>query len=140
MTGQNVEDIKSVILLGARLQNLCEGFDDTNKSAVITSKMKILLAISAHESASPSVIKNEVCLAKSNVAYLCNSLLADGYITKTKGTFDTREISYALTEKGSEHMNDFLSKAKKNFECELAYKNNMKEINQAVVDLLELVK
>lgn len=139
MAVQNIDEIKSVILLGVRLQNLCEGFDETNKSAVITSKIKILLTIAAHGHASPTVIKNGACLAKSNVTYICNQLLSDGYITKTKDTFDTREITYALTEKGEEHLNVFLSKAKKNFEGEIAYKNNMKEINQAVEHLLDLI-
>ena len=132
--------IENVIYLITRLQNLCEGFDETNKNAIITSKVKILLAISQSKVATPSYLKNEVRLAKSNIALLCNNLVNDGYIQKTRDKFDTREIVYSLTEKGNEYLNDFLSRAKKNFNMELAYKHNINEINTGLENIVDLVK
>lgn len=140
MANSNNENIKSILLLVLKLQNLCEGFDETNKSAIITSKIKILLAVSEHGKAvSPGVIKTKVGLAKSNVTLACGKLVEEGLITKSHDNFDTREIVYSITDAGREYLNDFLTIAKKNFEGQLAYKNNMKEIKQAVDELLGLV-
>lgn len=132
--------IKNILSLAIRLENLCEGFDETNKSAVLTSKVKVLLEISKENSVTPNTIKSNIGLAKSNIAIMCNALVEEGLIHKNKDSADTREISYSITEKGLDELDKFLLKAKKNFEGRLAYKNNMKQIDEAVEDLLSLVK
>ena len=132
--------IKNVLNLVTRLQSLCEGFDDTNKSAIITSRFKILLELSEKQNVSPNVLKINIGLAKSNLAILCNSLVKDGLIQKTKDEFDSRSIFYNITESGSQFLNSVLAQMKKNFEGELAYKNNLRQINSSVEDLLDLVK
>ena len=137
---KDLQDTKNIISLIARLQNLCEGFDETNKSAVITSKIKILLELSKSEKVSPNQLKQKVGLAKSNITILCGKLISDGLMTKTRDTFDTREIYYSITDTGTEYLEKFLRKAKKNFESELAYKNNIKQANLAINDLLNLVE
>ena len=139
MSVKNLDDIKSIVMLSSKLQNLFEGFDETNKSAMMTSKVKILLEVSQTEKISPSALKNKVGLAKSNIAILCNKLQNDGLIDKHRDGFDTREIYYSITEDGKKFLSDFLKKAKKNFEGELAYKNNMEQINMQVKDLLNLI-
>ena len=134
------EFAKNVVSLISRLQNLCEGFDETNKSAVITSKVKILLELSKAQSVTPSIIKHNIGLAKSNVAIICNRLIEEGLVLKSKDSLDTREISYSITEAGKKFLEEFLLKTKRNFESELAYKNNIKQIDAAVNDLLGLVE
>ena len=128
MKNNNLDGIKSVLMLTSKLQNLCEGFDETNKSAVFSAKIKILLEISSSEKATPSFLKSQVGLAKSNIAIMCNKLI------------NTREITYKMTEKGDEYLNNFLIVSKKNFERQLAYKNNTNEINKQVEILLDMVK
>jgi len=137
---ENYEKIKDVLSLTIRLENLCEGFDDTNKSAVLTSKIKVLLVLSKVEFATPNTLMINVGLAKSNLAILCNKLVKDELIVKTKDSFDAREIAFSITNEGKKVLNYYLAKAKKNFESQLAYKNNIKQVNQSVSDLLELVK
>ncbi len=139
MANNNLNDIKSVILLASRLQNLFEGFDETNKSAVLTSKVKILIQASIKDRVSPSLLKRTVGLAKSNIALLCGKLQKEGLIEKYRDAFDTREISYGITDAGRDYLNDFLTKAKKNFEGELAYKNNIEQINKQVKALFEMI-
>lgn len=134
------QKIKNILSLAIRLENLCEGFDETNKSAVLTSRIKVLLEISKAESVTPNILKTNVGLAKSNIAILCNALTKESLIKKNKDSADTREISYSITEKGLDELDKFLSKAKKNFEGRLAYKNNMKQIDESVENLLQLVK
>ena len=134
------QKIKNILSLAIRLENLCEGFDETNKSAVLTSKIKVLLEISKADSVTPNILKTNVGLAKSNIAILCNALTKESLIKKNKDSADTREITYSITEKGLDELDKFLSKAKKNFEGRLAYKNNMKQIDESVENLLGLVK
>ncbi len=136
----NRDFAKNVVSLIARLQNLCEGFDDTNKSAVITAKVKILLELSKADSVTPTVLKRSVGLAKSNVALICGKLIEEGLVSKSKDSFDTREIFYSITDKGKKCLDEFLTKAQRNFESELAYKNNIKQIDAAINDLLQLVE
>ena len=136
----NLQNIKQVVSLISRLQLLCEGFDKSNKSTVITSKIKILLEISCQKDLAPNILKSKVGLAKSNLAILCNQLIKEDLITKTKDKIDNRAICYNITESGQNWLDDKLVELKKNFENELAYKNNMRQVETLISDLLELVK
>ena len=136
---QNNDYIKNILDLAIRLQNLCEGFDKTSKSAVLTSKIKILLVLSKYVETTPSVIQENVGLAKSNITIMCNSLIKEGYVTKVRDSFDTREIFLQLTDQGKKYLDEFLFKANKNFTSELAYKNNETQIRDAVANLLSLI-
>ena len=137
---EDLESISKILSLAIRLENLCEGFDETNKSAVLTSKAKIMFELSKRDFVSPSILKNNVGLAKSNIALLCKSLANEGLIQKKKDKFDTREVMYSLTDSGREYITDYLKKVKKNFAGQLAYKDNMEQIDKSVQDLFELVK
>lgn len=136
----DLQGIKDIVGLIARLEVLCEGFDDLNKTAVLTSKVKVLLEVSNQNNVSPNKLKTKIGLAKSNLTLLCNSLVKDGLITKDRDEFDNRAIFYNITEKGKDYLNVILDKMKKNFEGELAYKNNIKQVDVAVKNLNELVK
>lgn len=135
----DLQGIKDILILISRLQVLAEGFDDLNKTSVLTIKIKVLLEISNYDKISPNKLKNKVGLAKSNLALLCNSLINDGYVTKQKDNFDNRSIFYQITPKGSEFLNKTLLQMKKNFEGELAYKNNQKQVEHTVKNLLNLI-
>ena len=135
----DLQGIKDIVALISRLQILVEGFDDLNKTSVLTSKVKVLLEIGNNGNLSPNKLKSKVGLAKSNLTLLCNSLIKDGLICKEKDKFDNRSIFYNLTKKGQSYLNEVLSQMKKNFEGELAYKNNQKQIDHAVKGLLSLI-
>ena len=136
----DLQGIKEIVGLVSRMQILCEGFDDLNKNSVLTSKVKVLLEVSDKKDVSPNKLKSAVGLAKSNLTLLCNSLIKDDLLTKTRDKFDSRAICYNITQKGQEYLNSVLSQMKKNFEGELAYKNNIKQIETAVKNLQELIK
>ena len=140
MDNKQIAEIKTLAYLAGRIQLLCEGFDDTNKNAVMTTKFKILLELSFADKLTPVALKNSVGLAKSNVAGICNKLLADGLIEKIKDSFDNRAIFYAITEKGRQELESQLEKMNKNIRGELAYKNNFDKIAKTATELLQLVK
>ena len=140
MEKESLDSIKVLASLVNRLQLLCEGFDETNKNAVMTAKFKVLLELSFAEKLTPSKLKQSVGLAKSNVAGLCNKLLEEGLIEKTRDTFDNRAIFYMLTQKGKNELENDLQKMEKNIKNELEYKNNFDKIEKISKELFELVK
>ena len=140
MEYENFEDVKLLACLVGRLELLLEGFDESNKNALVSSRFKILLQLSFAEKLTPSQIKQSVGLAKSNVAILCNKLLEDGLIQKIRDSFDNRAIFYSITEMGKTELNEILKQMNKNIKGELAYKNNFEKINKVATELFELVK
>ena len=137
---KQVDGIKNIVNLIIGLTNLCEGFDDVNKSCTINAKLKVLMEISNQDKSSPSVLKEKVCLAKGNLATLCKSLIEEKLITKIKDDFDSRVIFYQITNSGLEYVEKELLKMDFNFKNQLAFKNNFKEINNAVNTLNQLIK
>ena len=127
-------------MLVNRLGLLCEGFDEVNKNAVMTAKFKVLLILSQEEKVAPTVLKQSVWLAKSNVALLCNKLRDEGLIEKYKDSFDNRAIYYSITDAGLAELNKNLAQMNKNFKNELEYKNNLDEVSKISKKLWELVK
>ena len=136
---ENFDKIKEILALAVRLENLCEGFDVTTKSAALTSKIKVLLELSHADCVPPSTLQLKVGLAKSNLAILCNKLIEEKLVEKKRDELDGREISYSITEDGKKVLGSYLKKAQKNFERQLAYKNNMKQIDESVKGLSELL-
>ena len=140
MEGQDFEEIKTIASLAMRLQNLCEGFDETSKNAIISAKFKVLLELSKKDKLSPAEIKQNLGLAKSNVSNLCGRLVEDGEIAKSKEKFDNRTIFYSITPLGEAELADMLDKMQKNFKTELEYKNNFPKIVKSARELADLVK
>ena len=140
MEGKNFEEIKTIVSLAMRLQSLCEGFDETNKNAIISAKFKVLLELSKRDKLSPAEIKQSLGLAKSNVSNLCGKLVESGEIAKSKEKFDNRVIFYSITPLGEAELADMLDKMQKNFKTELEYKNNFPKIVKSARELADLVK
>ena len=76
--------IKNVLNLVTRLQSLCEGFDDTNKSAIITSKFKILLELSEKQNVSPNVLKLTLDLQRAIWQFCAIHLLRTALFKRQK--------------------------------------------------------
>lgn len=136
---ENNKIVKNIINVCTRLENLCEGFDISSKSALISSKLKVLLAIQDENKISPSMLIEKVGLAKSNIALLCKNLISENLIKSEKDGFDSRIIFYSITEKGNNFLDETLNKMAFNFNREIAYKNNIKEIEQSLLNLKNLI-
>lgn len=65
----------------------------------VTLRTKILFLLSAG-SRTPIELIEKLCMVKSNLAILCNKMIADGVIAKSKHSDDKRVISYSITDKG----------------------------------------
>lgn len=136
---EKIENIREIVKLACRLTDLCEGFDDCNKSIVMCTKFRVLLAIDDKQKISPSELKMKVAIAKSNLAILCKKLIESEEIEKIKDCFDSRCVFYKLTEKGKKWLNDALIKMGENFNRELGYKDNLECVDKTVAKLNELL-
>ena len=108
------KNIKKLAILIAKLQLLCEGFNENNKDVLFDTKFKILLHLSCVENISPSILKIKVGLAKGNLTAVCNDLMNKGLVEKTRDNFDNRSIFYSITTKGQDELNSVLNKMEKN--------------------------
>ena len=133
------ELVKNIVSVCTRLENLCEGFDVDSKSTLISSKFKVMLALSEQDNISPSMLIDKLGLAKSNLALLCKSMITEGLIEKRKDDFDSRVIFYTLTDFGKQKLNATLCKMADNFTTQLAYKNKFKEIEVLMTNLKDLI-
>ncbi len=84
---------------------MCEG-KDKNKKSTISLKTKILFLIA--EGCSPREIVNELMIAKTNLALITKDMANEGLIEKNKTSLDRREVSYSITEKGQDYLNERL--------------------------------
>ena len=133
------ELVKNIVSVCTRLENLCEGFDVDSKSTLISSKFKVMLALSEQDNISPSMLIDKLGLAKSNLALLGKSMITEGLIEKRKDDFDSRVIFYTLTDFGKQKLNATLCKMADNFTKQLAYKNKFKEIEVLMTSLKDLI-
>lgn len=136
---EKIELISTIVNVCTRLENLCEGFDVDSKSALISSKFKVLLALNEQNNVSPSMLIDKLGLAKSNLALLCKSMIAEGLIEKRKDEFDNRVIFYTLTTQGKQVLDGSLNTMAENFTKQLAYKNKFKEIEVLLTNLKDLI-
>lgn len=133
------ELVKLIVSTCSRLENLCEGFDVSSKSTLISSKFKVLLALSEKPKTSPSMLIDRLGLAKSNLALLCKSMISEGLIKKSKDEFDSRVVFYSLTDQGKQYLDNSLGLMAENFSKQLAYKNRFKEIEALLINLKDMI-
>jgi len=94
----------SIINFQQNIQKMCKNKAKTLGKEVFSLKFKILLLIFTTKSISPTKIKDELFLAKSNVAMFCKSLLKEGKIEFVDDKKDHRAISYNLTKTGEKYV------------------------------------
>lgn len=83
---------------------------------IFSLKFKILLLIFTHKSISPSQIKYEMSIAKSNVAMFCKTLIKEEKIEYIEDKKDRRAIRYNLTKSGEQYVKSRLYEFSKIFE------------------------
>jgi len=134
-----MEDSKSLYALMLNLKKICEGTqNDSFNKEIFSVKFKILFLIYNYGQVSPSVLVEDLNMAKSNVALFCKQLLADQLIIGTADRFDHRIVYYSLTKKGQKQVENNLNCLQEHLECcfsQMGLKNiskNVKNINQNI--------
>lgn len=93
-----------------KLQNLCKNEERNLAKEIFSLKFKILLLLFSQKEVSPTTIKNEFLLAKSNVTKFCKMLLNERKIAFHEDKKDRRAIYYSLTKSGEKHVINSLAK------------------------------
>ena len=113
-----MEDSKNLYSLILNLKKICENTDNSEFNKQIFSvKFKILFLIYSYGQVSPSVLVEELNMAKSNVALFCKQLLAEQFILGTADKFDHRIVYYSLTKKGQKQVETNLNCLQTHLEC-----------------------
>ena len=92
------------------IENICKENDIKLWKQIYSIKFEILCIIYTSKSISPSILVEELNIAKSNIANACKNLEKEGKITHTNDKSDHRIIYYELTSIGENYLQDCLKK------------------------------
>ena len=121
--------------LNTRRVCMCEG--EKNKKSTITLKTKVLFLIA--QGLSTRDIIWSLAIAKTNLALLTSSLSDEGLIVKKQKANDKREKSYALTEKGKQHLASVREKINLAFKTVITNDEEFENAEQKINDVLDLM-
>ncbi len=124
--------------LNTRRVCMCEG--EKNKKSTITLKTKVLFLIAQGNGTKDIILS--LGIAKTNLALLTSSLSDEGLIVKKQKIDDKREKSYALTEKGKQHLANVREKINLAFKTVITTDEEFEEAEQkidAVLDLMSFI-
>lgn len=129
----------SLIELRIALTTCCDGFsvENSNKDILLSSRIKVLHLLSIKDMM-PSELIEALGIAKSNLANLSKSLIAEGVIDSYKSMGNYRNIFYRITDKGLNELNAYKVSLYKVFGEK--YKDNLDEIKGHIDQILEILK
>lgn len=133
------ESCINIINFQQSVQNLCKSKAKTLEKEIFSLKFKILLLIFTAKNISPTKIKDELFLAKSNVAMFCKNLVNDRKVEFLEDKKDHRAISYNLTKSGEKYVASRLKEFSKIFEEQYTASSLMK-IEKNINNLCESLK
>ncbi|MBE5732628.1 MAG: hypothetical protein E7353_06265 [Clostridiales bacterium] len=124
--------------LNTRRVCMCEG--EKNKKSTITLKTKVLFLIAQGNGTKDIILS--LGIAKTNLALLTSSLSDEGLIVKKQKADDKREKSYALTEKGKQHLASVRERINLAFKTVITNDEEFEDAEQkidAVLDLMSFI-
>ena len=130
-----------MIVLRLELEKITDGFDaeDANKKSNLTLKMKTLFLLSLHKELTPTMLIENLGLAKSNLTILCRSLLEEGLVTVRKSETDKRTITYILTNKGEKQLKNYLNQIKIDNINLFKSEKGVKSLEKKIGEILKLL-
>ena len=129
----------NLIKLRLMLASYSEGYDvvEANKSTPLSTRIKILYALKDKDM-TPNEFIDEICIAKSNLANLLKSLIADGVVIGYKNVDNSRNVNYRLTQKGLDELNNY--KRDMYQQIRRKYSGDDVELAQRLNDVIVLLK
>lgn len=110
---------KQIISLRIMLENLSDSYEITNsnvKAVPLTMRIKALFFVSENSACPPSLLIDNLNIAKSNLAILCKGLIEEGLIVSEKDEKDKRNIYYNITQQGKKELENYYSLLEKQIE------------------------
>lgn len=121
---------ESIVELKILTNRISWGADKT----LFSLKYEVLFLVGKKEVHTPKELIYELCLAKSNIASMCNSLCKEGFLVKKRDKVNKKQIEYFITNEGKEFL------AKKMNQIEKLKVNNDFNIGDDVKNTIELLK
>ncbi|NCB48171.1 MAG: MarR family transcriptional regulator [Clostridia bacterium] len=128
----------NIINFQQSIQKVCKSKAKTLEKEIFSLKFKILILIFSFKNISPTKIKDELSLAKSNVAMFCKTLQKEGKIESVEDKKDRRAIYYNLTKLGEKYVSSRLKEFSKNFEEKYSV-NTLLKIEKNINSLCEIL-
>lgn len=132
------ESCIDIINFQQNVQKLCKSEMKNLEKEIFSLKFKILLLIYSAKNISPTKIKNELFLAKSNVAMFCKNLINEEKIEVVEDKKDHRSIFYNLTKSGEKYVRTRLKAFSQIFE-EKYDSDEIAKIENNITSLCEIM-
>ena len=95
-----------LIELRILLTSLCDGFSQSGKNSILSSRYKILYLLEKKD-CSPSEFISTLCIAKSNIANILKKMMEEGFVDSYKVT---KNIFYKITDNGLAELKQYKEK------------------------------
>lgn len=133
---------KQIISLRIMLENLSDFYEVTNsnvKTMPLTMRIKALFFVSENSACPPSLLIDNLNIAKSNLAILCKGLIEEGLIVSEKDEKDKRNIYYSITQKGKKELENYYNLLENQIEKVMSVRE-IKTIEKKIDELTTLLQ
>lgn len=125
--------VDNLIELRILINSACDGFssDNLNKNLSLSTRMKILFLLE-NKDLCPIDMTKSLGVAKTNLANILKSLIADNLIISYKNVDNSKNVFYRINENGLKILNEYKLKLyeylKNNYQFDKKITENMENI------------
>lgn len=124
-------------MISEEILDLLIGFEyllESQSGEKFDIKHKVLHLVSKREKTNPNYLVEVLCIARSNLAIICNNLIKNGLLEKHREKNSKKEIYYCITEEGLK----VITEKFKNSEKTLDKLRNKTRIRKTAQDLAKM--
>lgn len=124
-------------MISEEILDLLIGFEyllESQSGEKFDIKHKVLHLVSKREKTNPNYLVEVLCIARSNLAIICNNLIKDGLLEKHREKNSKKEIYYCITDAGM----SVITEKFKNSEKTLDKLRNKNRIRKTAQDLAKM--
>lgn len=124
-------------MISEEILDLLIGFEyllESQSGEKFDIKHKVLHLVSKREKTNPNYLVEVLCIARSNLAIICNNLIKEGLLEKHRERKSKKEIYYCITDAGLK----VITEKFKNSEKTLDKLRNKTRIRKTAQDLAKM--
>lgn len=124
-------------MISEEILDLLIGFEyllESQSGEKFDIKHKVLHLVSKREKTNPNYLVEVLCIARSNLAIICNNLIKEGLLEKHREKNSKKEIYYCITDAGM----SVITEKFKNSEKTLDKLRNKNRIRKTAQDLAKM--
>ena len=124
-----------LIELRILLAAMCDGFCESGKNSILSTKLKILFMLEK-EDCSPRDFIDQLCIAKSNIAGILKKMNEENLTECYRLDNCSKNIFYKITNKGKLELNDYKNKVANQLN---GFITNEK-LSNSLIQIIDLIK